>query len=139
MQIQPIINIQRRSNYQNQTKKKNDFLSSLNQHCNNSNLNFYYPTFRKNPVLAKSIQAMFPNNKLPESILTKIIWENAESNITKAAKYNLELNPKSYEIFAEIINSFNENLDLNADSKIPNMKNKDLLMSFVKVTQEKKV
>lgn len=87
--------------------------------------------------LTKSIQALFPENQLPKSSLTKFVWEIANPKNDKSPNYNLKLNSQSYKIFSDLVNGYEGSLDLNKDSKITGMKNKDLLMSFVRVSQEK--
>jgi len=138
MHILPIINVQKDYSHLNQKKKNNGPSLPLNSSTDNQTYNCYCPAFKNKSYGINSIRLMFPKNKIPESNFAKRIWENCETNISNISKYNLELNPKSYEIFAKFVNLFDGDLDLNADSKIPNMKNKDLIMSFVKITQEKK-
>ena len=135
---------------------------SINNKNNNINKTFYEPKNQKSnkystninrtplflgktnlvkysnkKTLIKPIQTMFPNNQLPESSLTKFVWEIADSMGAKSSKYNFNLNPQSYKIFADLVNGYEGNLNLNEDSNIIGMKNKDLLMSFVRISQEK--
>ena len=129
------------------TNQNNKHLPKLNnENFDSHKLNFcYIPSFGKkaspsnsvNNYSAKNIKAMFPNNEIPKSILTDMIWETPNTDKDKPVKHDYKLNPQSYQIFTKLINAYDEKLDLKADSKIPGLKNKDLLMSFVKITQKK--
>ena len=93
----------------------------------------HYPVFfgksnlitNQSPKLTiKNVRTMFQNDELPESSLTKVVWERSNLDDTKAPEYDLKLNQESYKIFAEIIGEYEGELNLNADSNIPGMKNK---------------
>ena len=145
MRISAITNIEMFSKVQNSnnTNVIKDHNSQINEFKNNIN---YNPLFlgkinlvkiSSQKTLIKPIQKMFPSNSLPKSPLTKIVWERANSGNTKTPEYDLKLNLESYKIFADLVKEYQGFVDFNADSKIFGMKNKDLLMSFVKMTQEK--